>query len=315
VLIGLGINIKIIPMIVLLYFGLKGQFRAVLYTLFFFVFTLIIPAVFVGFQYNSELLTEWKNVINPADERFVFENNNGCQSLNAVIPAYFFDFGSDKGYFLSDENKIPPPRLVWDVPYRLLRHILLISRLLVLLLFIGIVAPKSWLRGKTSEAHVRLLQALHVDLSTKDKPKFIASPYFFREVALLCLATLLIFPHQMKYSMLYFVPAGAYVMYFYFRWFENKNSEREKNTISGLTGNSMMPYLIGAISAFLLIALTLMGREIIGNQLIDLLDYYHFMGLSNIIFLGVLWYCHPAKIQEQASVNDTVPEPVSFNTA
>jgi hypothetical protein len=30
--------------------------------------------------------------------------------------------------------------------------------------------------------------------------------------------------------------------------------------------------------------------------MVDILDYYHFMGISNIVFLGILWYCHPRKL-------------------
>jgi hypothetical protein len=78
-----------------------------------------------------DLLQQWKKTISPAGEKYVFENNNGCQSLNAVLPAYFFfDFG--------EKHETPPngfTREIISVPYTLLVIILQLMRLLVVGIF------------------------------------------------------------------------------------------------------------------------------------------------------------------------------------
>jgi len=84
--------------------------------------------------------------------------------------------------------------------------------------------------------------------------------------------------------MLFFVPAGAYVIFWCLVVFDRPLhlSARTKT--------------IGVTAAIFLGILAIMGRDIIGSHLVDILDYYHFMGVSNLVFLGILWYCHPRKL-------------------
>lgn len=90
ILLAMGINIKIIPLLALFYLFFKGKFNAIRLTIIFLAVSLLLPSLFIGHQYNMDLLQQWKKTISPAGEKYVFENNNGCQSLNAVLPAYFF---------------------------------------------------------------------------------------------------------------------------------------------------------------------------------------------------------------------------------
>ena len=39
-----------------------------------------------------------------------------------------------------------------------------------------------------------------------------------------------------------------------------------------------------------------MGRDIVGDQIVNTLDYYHYMGLANLVFLAMLWTFRPNRI-------------------
>ncbi len=273
-LLALGINFKIIPLLALVYLGVKGQFKALTFTLVCLGFTLLLPALFIGFKYNAELLSAWKRVINPSGERFAFEDNDGCHSLNALLPAYFFDFESIERSIPPYKRNVDYPRRILHIPYETLRVILLLSRLLVLGIFLLALLPRSWIYGSPGKLIQRFWQTLKSDFAKNTtKPEF--NPRIFLwEMALLCLVTLLIFPHQMKYSMLYFVPAGAYLI------------------MCMIPGSQIRVTSVGKflliLAGFLMIVLAIMGRDIIGTHLVDVLDYYHFMGIANLVCLGAV---------------------------
>lgn len=290
ILLALGINFKIIPMLALFYLGVKGQFKALAFTLVCLGFTLLLPALFIGFKYNAELLSAWKNVINPSGERFAFEDNDGCHSLNAVLPAYFFDFTTIERSIEPYKRNVDYPRRIVHVPYDTLKTILLISRLLVLAVFFFALVPRSWLAGDVRGLFRRFSEALKKSFARRPGIAQFDPVVFFWEVGLLCLVTLLIFPHQMKYSMLYFVPAGGYLI------------------MCMMPGTSVRVTSVGklllTLAGLLMIVLAVMGREIIGTHMVDVLDYYHFMGIANLVGLGVMWYVRPWEKVESVISHD-----------
>ncbi|MFN7120188.1 MAG: glycosyltransferase family 87 protein [Saprospiraceae bacterium] len=257
-LLALGINIKIIPLIALGYLFLKGKFKAIIYTLAFVGLSLLLPAFIIGWEYNNELLGKWKEAINPAKEKFAFENNDGCNSLNALLPAFLYDQFEEPSN-IEAEPDWTFKRKIADLPAPLLTITLQISRILVLLF-----VPFSVFFYYKNRQHSYL--------------------YYHWEIAYLLLVTLLIFPHQMKYSMLYFIPAGAYVLFYYIFMIQEK-----------LPFNRLQA-IIGGISGIFLLILAIMGRDIIGHYLVNILDFYHFMGFSNLFFLLVLAYCNPPQL-------------------
>jgi hypothetical protein len=259
---ALGINIKIIPMLALVYLFFKIKFRAITYAVLLVGFSLLIPALFIGFEYNNKLLITWKSIINPSGEKYVFENNDGCNSLNALLPAYLYDFKE-----LSNIEKEPNwhlKRQIMNVSESVLIIILQTSRILLILLIPLII----FYRRKERQSKQEYL-------------------YFFWEIAYLMLVTLLVFPHQMKYSMLYFVPVGAYVLFYYLLVIQ----ERLKiNTFEKI---------VGYFSALCMLVLAIMGRDIIGNYMVNILDYYHFMGINNLLFLIILGVCNPYRLVQR----------------
>lgn len=250
-LLALGINIKILPLLVGYYWLAKGRVRASVYAGLFTALTLLLPAMLIGWQGNLALHEQWLTRIMPGGDNYVYETTNGCQSLNCLLAAYFYDF----------------PEAELSASYEAARKIARISEPTLSLMLQGSrIALALSILGLVVYSHRRRLPADRVLLW---------------ELAYVCLVTLLVFPHQMKYAMLYFVPAGAYVIRYYLTLLSSGEKLRAPEATLGL------------FSALLMLVLALMGRDIVGDQIVNTLDYYHYMGLVNVLFLGVLWACRP----------------------
>jgi hypothetical protein len=283
-LIALGINFKIIPVLALMHLGMRGRLRALAYAIALVGVTLLIPAAVHGWDYNARLLRTWGAVINPAGKRFAFEDNDGGVSLSALLPAYFYDFGADNPSLKPRQRKVKLPRMIFAVSRPALTAILLAGRVLLLLTLMAAMLPRSWLAGPLRDLPTRLRRAVVSAGPERGEGGQALPVVFWWELAMLCLVTLPIFPHQMKYSMLYFLPAGAYVVGFYLGVAEGQVARRPTD------------WVVGGAAIALLAVLEFMGPGWIGSHLADILDYYHIMGLIVLLFVPILWYCHPQRL-------------------
>lgn len=255
-LLALGINIKIIPIIVIGYWFLHGKFKAIATTIIVLSFTFLAPALFSGWERNTALHQTWAETINPDREKYAFENNNGCHSLNAVLPAFLYTYPEGDSPVLGNFN-----RKITSLDYDTLKNILRFLQIFFLLSVAVIVFYKAAHRRNT------LL-------------------YHWWELSYLLLIGLLVLPHQMKYSMLYFVPIAAYVAYYFLYLLQCKIALGLGHKIAG------------GLSLVLILILSIMGRDIIGDEVVNFLDFYHFMGLSNLAFVGILYYCTPYRFNK-----------------
>lgn len=253
-LLALGINIKIIPLLALFYLFFKQKYRALVWIGTFLLASFILPGFVIGHKQNIDLMLTWKETISPTGKKYTFENNDGCISLNASIPAYFYDFGGDvKGEKLGLERKL------FFVEHNVLVAFLQVARFSVVAFFLLVILYRRKSRDNT------LL-------------------YFFWELSVFTMVTLLIFPHQMKYSLFLFIPVEGYLLLFIFRTFNLhwKISLSEK--------------FATCLSLIILAMFSLMGRDIIGNRFADILGFYQFVGISNILTLWILWVYKPEKL-------------------
>ncbi|CAG5079656.1 hypothetical protein CRYO30217_01002 [Parvicella tangerina] len=254
ILLGIGTVIKIIPVLALFYLLLKKEWKSLVIGGLAIPLCLLLPSFAIGVENNINLLENWEETINPSRDKYVFEFDNGTYSLNAILPAYFFDFeGNDQ------EPPTDRPRQIIPLSNQALSYFLLTTRLLLAVLI-------AYFAFST---HKR-----------KQNPTI----FFFWEIAYLFIAIALIFPHQQKYAMLFFVPAGTYFLALFLKGFE-------KNW----NGNQLFK-IISFFSLLILLLFTIQGRDIIGNYATDLLDDYHTFGLINLIAVGLLLYFKPDKI-------------------
>ncbi|MCB9188216.1 MAG: DUF2029 domain-containing protein [Flavobacteriales bacterium] len=263
ILLGMGVVIKIIPLLALFYLGLKKEVKAGLISGATIIALLFLPAIYVGYQGNIDLLKNWENTINPS-EKYVFEFDNGTYSLNAVVAAYFFDFES-----FDVELPTNRPRQIMPLSYKAINRLLLILRLI---LVAGIVFVVFFRNSKIKSPNLR----------------------FIWEIAYLCLATALIFPHQQKYAMLYFVPAGSYfLMYFILSLRSGWNTKIHLRAIS-------------IFSLMITLLFTIQGRDIIGNEATEFFDDYHTFGLINLTAAILLIIIRPETVMIETNQNKIV---------
>jgi hypothetical protein len=242
---------------------LKRKYLAIVYCGIFIVISLLLPGLFIGHHGNVELLDNWKNKINPTGKKYLFEKSNGCSSLNAIIPAYFFFFGDPP-----DNNRHGWKRKIAYLPDRPLLYIIQALRLLLVLSLAWLVYY-TFRRGK-------------------EKPL-----YFYREVSYLMLISILIFPHQMKYALLYYAPAAGYMIAYLIRYFQSDRDASSKKR--------WLPWLM-LTSLFIF---TISGRDILGEKVVDVIDFYHVQGLIVIAGVIFLFIIKPIALGENPEDNKT----------
>jgi hypothetical protein len=175
-ILALIINIKLIPIAILAYLFYTKELKAASYTLLFFLLYLFLPAIFIGNEFNTELLRQWLGSITSTNTNSIMDDY-GRQSLSSFVPAMF----------MNTPLQFNLKRNLLDLSPQTVNLILTVIRLFFLALLV-------YLFGKPFR-------------KTRTKKEL------FYHVALICLATPLFFPHQGKYSFFYLLPAQAYCMY------------------------------------------------------------------------------------------------------
>ncbi len=131
----------------------------------------------------------------------------------------------------------------------------------------------------------RLLVILLFSYYMLIRKKYNDSLRFWREFSLVMMAIILFFPHQMKYTMLFILPAA---MYFLFGFLQSESSERRRPVY----------YLLG----FCFILPAIIGRDIIGNTATDFFDTIGMMGILNLIIFLMLVFWKPSVKADQANM-------------
>lgn len=191
-LLALIINIKIIPLAVLLYLLYKKEWKASVLTCVFLAVYLFLPAVFIGYDFNLQLLHDWLSSLTATQEKSIYDDI-GRASLSGLIPSLLLEtpvqFSTPRNFTIADE------------------HTVLVVLNVVRLLLLTVLAV---LFGKPFKA-IRNREQLIYDLS------------------LVCLATPLIFPHQGKYAYFCLLPAYAVCIYWLLSQAQLKKNIRKKN--------------------------------------------------------------------------------------
>ncbi len=186
ILLATVINIKIMPVIMLPYLFYRGHFKALATCLLFFVVLLFLPAVFIGWNYNQLLLSEWWKIINPSNKEHMFETAIGTHSIVAWLPVYLTPTAGD--------GDIAYRRNIFNVDVATVNILINVVRLLFLA--VSLLFLKSWLFKK------------------ENNPLKI-----FWEAAYFLLLIPLLLPHQQKYDFLLALPMIVYLLYFFITTF------------------------------------------------------------------------------------------------
>ena len=179
-LVALGINIKILPIVLLPYLLYRGYRRALLWTLLFVGLSFALPAVVIGWDYNVELHRSWWTLLNPAASGYVLDlSETGWTSLTSLVASLFTPN-------IPGSNR--PPRNIADLPIEQISIIINICRAALIGFFLYFLRSLPFRDGQSSKHHLW-------------------------ELSYLLLITPLIFPRQQSYAFLLIFPAVIYLMH------------------------------------------------------------------------------------------------------
>lgn len=241
-ILALIINIKLIPLAILVLFIYMGEFKTAVLTIMFVLVSLFLPGLIIGFDFNFVLLGDWQKSILSTNNSSILDDY-GRQSLSAFIPALFMDT---------------------PIQFNLKRNVLSLEpstvKLILSCVRLGLLLLVALLLGKPFKSVKNKHEALYA-------------------LALVCLCTPLIFPHQGKYAFFYLLPAYTYVI--------SSLDQIPKKTSLG------RQLILPALSFILL---TLSTDGLIGRYLSDYCEYLNFITIGSLFLVGQLIIFRPSKI-------------------
>lgn len=208
-LIALGINIKIMPVVFLPYLLYRREFKASALIIIFYAAMLFLPGFILGFAHNNMLIADWWRLINPSNSIHNLDvDERSFHSLSTLLATLLVKNVPDK-------FALPVRRNIMDISYAHLVLVLNFTRL------IFISFSLYFLRTKPFSAKV--------DITHR-----------FVEISYLLLLVPLIFPHQQGYAFLFIMPAVSYIIYYLLT---------QRNTLAAtkfkiITGFLVLSYLL-----------------------------------------------------------------------
>lgn len=182
-LLALGINIKLLPIVFIPYLVYRGYFKGAILTVIFYLVFLFSPSMFIGHEYNMSLIKTWLHLINPTNQRHVLDvEERTFHGLSTLLSTLFVQD-------IPDVYALPIRRNIADVSLSALSNILLVTRLLL-------ISFSLYFTGFTFFKNARSRWQACVEIS-----------YVLMIIPL-------IFPHQQPYAFLFVMPATACVIYF-----------------------------------------------------------------------------------------------------
>ncbi len=182
VLIAVGIDMKLIPLVLLPYLVYRGRWLPALWTTVAVVLLQLVPALVVGWNEELGLLRSRWAMIDPNDARHIYdEEEPSTIALGSLISAYFSTEGGSP-------STLSLPRNIVALDLSTVKVLLLLGRAAFALLAL------------------RFLR----------RPPFVPSrngKHMWWEVAYLLLCTVLVFPHQRNYSLMLAAPAVVWMVW------------------------------------------------------------------------------------------------------
>ncbi len=183
-LIAFGINIKLLPLVLVPYLFYRGFFRAGFAIIGIYIGMLILPAVFIGWEQNQLLLSTWADLINPLRSNHVLDaEERSFHGLSTLFSTLLVQNPGDTHALLIKRN-------IADVSLDQLKLILNTARCLLILFTLY------FLRTLPFKSQVGL-------------------KHRFWELSYILLLIPLIFPHQQHYGFLFICPAFIFCLYYF----------------------------------------------------------------------------------------------------
>ena len=187
VLLGLGITIKILPIVALPYLLFRGYWKQVIISIVVLALALLIPAITFGFEYTLFLNKSWIISISPTNDQNVFDvSQNVVHGIAALISTLTID-GIGNNFSLSMKRHIV------DLDPKVVVGIIMTVKALLLL----------------SVLYVLKLKTLFIDKGLNIQS--------FYELSYILMIAPLVFPQSRIYSFLFLLPAMCYLFFAYIK--------------------------------------------------------------------------------------------------
>ena len=252
-LIAIGINIKLLPLVILPYLIYRNEWKAAFYLIFCSVVLFCIPILFIGYDYNSILLIERWHLLNPTNANHVLDTaERSFHSLTTLLSTLLV---KDCG----DIYALPIKRNIANISIEKLSIIITIVRLIFVLFT------------------VYFLRSLPFKKVTYNFQKLF-------ELSYLCLVTPLIFPHQQQYAFFFIFPAVVYLTFYILNIYFNIEN---RNLIKNFRQKKI------TLIALMSIAYFLTNSHFILGEFNDYYNHFKTLTYGILILLGVLAACSP----------------------
>jgi hypothetical protein len=216
VFLAIGINLKLLPLLLVPYLVYRGYFKTVFYGAVFLGVSYLLPSLLIGHDYNLQLLHSWWSQINPTQARHILDvDERSFHGLSTLLSTLLVEK-------VPDLYAMPLKRNILDVPYETVSQVLLSARLLLLGFALYFVRSFPFQKAKTAWQ-------------------------FSCEVSYLLLLIPLLFPHQQHYAFLFATPAFGCVAYS----LAVSNKNRTKFSTRILYGLVALVYLAGNLKLLL----------------------------------------------------------------
>jgi len=257
-LIALGIDIKILPLVVIPWLIYRARFRPVVYTLVFLCILLVLPSLLIGFKYNAFLLKERWKLVNPTNQKHILDvDEDSFHSLTTLCSVLLVKNARNNNSLLLKRN-------IADIPLKDLSVVINAVRAFFVLLALWFIHDRPFRKEKS-----RLQE--------------------FYELSYVLLAAPLLFPHQQHYAFLLAFPATTYLVLYLLEVYFG-GPPREPLSRSRKINKVIL------ITLTIIIYLVLNAHFILG-QYNDLYDHFKILTYGVLLLAGVLAFCRPSKIK------------------
>lgn len=181
-LLAIGINIKLLPIVLLPYLFYRGKFKASFLVITFCLILWTLPILFLGYEKNMVWLHDWWKLLNPTAQKNVLDVDEiSFHSLTTLISVLFY------------EN--PPDMYALDIKRNVLS--LPIHQIAIVINVVRVI----------------LISLTLYFLNTKPFVHTISKSHQLYEMSYLLALVPLIFPHQQHYAFLFLLPAITILLY------------------------------------------------------------------------------------------------------
>lgn len=183
-LLSWGICIKLMPIVFIPYLLYRLEWRGLIFTIINSLLILLIPVLFIGFDFNLFLLSERWKLINPTNKQHILDTEErSFHSLTTLISTLFYQ-NTGEQFLLTYKRNIA------NLSIEQIGKVILIVRLI----FVGFTLY--FLNSLPFKKPISKIQNLY-------------------EIAYICSIIPLIFPHQQHYAFLFIFPAVVYLLYYF----------------------------------------------------------------------------------------------------